>query len=95
MAAPSRSLSALAPPARRVPAPARRLSHPGPCPDSSPTCVSTAASTSSTEPRPTPASERAPTDTLYDAVVVGAGFGGLAAATQMAVAGAKVAVLER
>ena len=53
------------------------------------------ASTASTEPRPTPAAERAPTDVEYDAVVVGAGFGGLAAATQLAVAGAKVVVLER
>ena len=53
------------------------------------------ASTASTEPRPTPAAERAPTDVEYDAVVVGAGVGGLAAATQLAVAGAKVVVLER
>lgn len=37
----------------------------------------------------------ASTETLYDAVVVGGGMGGLTAATQMAAKGAKVLVLEK
>lgn len=39
--------------------------------------------------------EQAPTDVLYDAVVVGGGMGGLTTATQMAAKGAKVLVLEK
>lgn len=35
------------------------------------------------------------TETLYDALVVGGGMGGLTAATQMAAKGAKVLVLEK
>ena len=40
-------------------------------------------------------SGRAPTDVEYDAVVVGGGMGGLTAATQLAVKGARVLVLEK
>lgn len=54
-----------------------------------------AASTSEPLLRPTPPDKRASPSVKWDAVVIGAGFGGLAAATQMAVKGAKVAVLER
>lgn len=38
---------------------------------------------------------KASTDTLYDAVIVGGGMGGLTTATQMAAKGAKVLVLEK
>jgi heptaprenylglyceryl phosphate synthase len=37
----------------------------------------------------------ASTDTLYDAVIIGGGMGGLTTATQMAAKGAKVLVLEK
>ena len=37
----------------------------------------------------------APTDVVYDAVVIGGGVGGLAAATQLAAKGASVVVLEK
>ena len=40
-------------------------------------------------------SDDPPTDVEYDAVIVGSGMGGLATATQMASAGAKVVVLEK
>jgi choline dehydrogenase-like flavoprotein len=39
--------------------------------------------------------QQAPTDILYDAVIVGGGMGGLTTATQMAAKGAKVLVLEK
>jgi sRNA-binding protein len=39
--------------------------------------------------------QQAPTDVLYDAVIVGGGMGGLTTATQMAAKGAKVLVLEK
>ena len=39
--------------------------------------------------------QQAPTDVLYDAVIVGGGMGGLTTATQMASKGAKVLVLEK
>lgn len=38
---------------------------------------------------------RAPTDIEYDAVIIGAGMGGLTTASQMASKGAKVVVLEK
>lgn len=37
----------------------------------------------------------APTDVLYDAVIIGSGMGGLATAARMAAKGAKVLVLEK
>ena len=40
-------------------------------------------------------SDDPPSDVEYDAVIVGSGMGGLATATQMACAGAKVVVLEK
>lgn len=38
---------------------------------------------------------QAPTDEEYDAVIIGAGMGGLTTASQMAAKGAKVLVLEK
>ena len=38
---------------------------------------------------------QAPTDGEYDAVIIGAGMGGLTTASQMAAKGAKVLVLEK
>lgn len=40
-------------------------------------------------------SDDAPTDIVYDAVIIGSGMGGLSTATQMASSGAKVVVLEK
>jgi prolycopene isomerase len=37
----------------------------------------------------------APTDVVYDAVVIGSGMGGLATASQLVAKGAKVVVLEK
>ena len=37
----------------------------------------------------------APTDVIYDAIVIGSGMGGLATAAQMVAKGAKVLVLEK
>jgi glycine/D-amino acid oxidase-like deaminating enzyme len=39
--------------------------------------------------------QQASTDTMYDAVVIGGGMGGLTTATQMAAKGARVLVLEK
>jgi prolycopene isomerase len=44
---------------------------------------------------PAQQAQQAPTDVLYDAVIVGGGMGGLTTATQMAAKGAKVLVLEK
>ena len=38
---------------------------------------------------------RAPTDVVYDAIVIGSGIGGLTTATQLATKGALVLVLEK
>jgi NADPH-dependent 2,4-dienoyl-CoA reductase/sulfur reductase-like enzyme len=78
----------------RLAAPRVRVRHPHLLPSTAP-AASTSASSAEPALRPTPAAERASPDVEWDAVVVGAGFGGLAAATQLAAAGAKVAVLER
>lgn len=61
-------------------------------------CLQTTAQAVESPPRPAhkPAKdERARTDVLYDAVIVGGGMGGLTTATQMAAKGAKVVVLEK
>ncbi len=44
---------------------------------------------------PAAAAAKAPTDIVYDAVIIGSGMGGLSTAAQMAAKGAKVVVLEK
>eukprot|EP00897_Mesotaenium_endlicherianum_P004272 jgi/Mesen1/3873/ME000207S02882 len=44
---------------------------------------------------PSEVEERAPEDTLYDAIVIGAGMGGVVAATQLAIRKANVLLLEK
>lgn len=59
-------------------------------------CVRHVCCASATATRPAPRQrERAPEGVDYDAIVIGAGMGGLTTATQMAAKGAKVLVLEK
>ena len=55
--------------------------------------AATASGAASTQREPQ--RQQAPTDVLYDAVIVGSGMGGLSTAAQLAAKGAKVVVLEK